>query len=163
MSNNINAMFDKFISHYSSKDTGKGNQVLVAGTIATFTMDDENIILGLDTLRCVYNQNSKNAIIGLTPSKTSIGSYVRDIDLTFSVLSDGFNTNYNRLYVDGGELFQYSTVHDFDFTIYKDFLAKYLELLKVLKVSPRIKNPSPTIDEAIDNVSEALKLYSKEA
>lgn len=158
---NLDNMFKKLNAYFSS--TSGKNEVQVAGTIATITLENENVIIGTDTLRCVFNANDKSAIIGITPVSTKVGSYLSDIDLTISVINDGFTNKYNRLYVDGGELFQYSTVHDFDFTIYKDFLAKYLVLLKVLKVSPRIKKDHPTIDEAIKNVEEAVELYNKEA
>lgn len=159
--NNLDTIFKKMTEHFTNTNTITG--VNTAGTIHQLTVEHESIIIGQDTLRCSYSNNRKNAMISFTPCAVSVGSYQRDVELILQLPSSALKNEYSRLHIDGGELFQLSTVHDFDFVILQDILAKYLELLKVIKKSPRRKTELQNVDEAIKNVSEAVELYKKEA
>jgi len=164
---NLDSIFKSLSNHFnrgSNKLVSNNNYaVYSAGTIHQITIENETVIIGHDTLRLVYTNTDKTASVAFSPAKISVGSYVREVELNLSVMNDGYKNTYNRLHVDGGELFQLSTVYDFDFTILQDILAKYLELLKVMKTSDKLNNDHPQIDEAIKNISEAVALYNKEA
>jgi|AGFT01.1.fsa_nt_gi hypothetical protein len=159
--NKLEDAFARLSKSFSTKDR-LNNKVSVSGDITTLNTDDLTVIIGAGTLRLVYSDNAKNASIAINPAIVSVGSYERGLDLTLTVLESGFKTSYNRLYVDGGELFQYSTVHDFDFGIIPELMTKYLELLKEMKTSPRLVSKE-FIDQAIENVSEAVEAYKLEA
>ena len=142
---------------------GIGTGVNFAGSIYQLTLGTKSLILGRDTLRLTYSDNDKNAIISFTPCKISIGSFEREIELHLNCYTSNMTETYNRLYVDGGELFQFSTVHDFDFGMLPELYTKYLELLKVMKDSSSVKGEKLHIDEAIANLSDTVELYNKEA
>lgn len=158
---NLNNLFSN-TSKYIAEGT-RNLGVNLTGSIYQITIGTETLIVGRDTLRCTYSDNAKNVIIAFTPCKTSVGSYERPIELNLSCFESGLSESYSRLHVDGGELFQFSTVHDFDFSILPEIFAKYLELLKVMKESPLVKGEKLLIDEAIQNLSDTVELYKKEA
>lgn len=156
----LNNTFSAF-HNYLNGDRTSG--VHLSGSIYQITTGVETIIIGRDTLRFTYSDNEKNAMISFTPVKASVGSFEQPINLNLSCFTSGLSESYSRLYVDGGELFQYSTVHDFDFAILPELYTKYLELLKAMKESPVVKGEKLLIDEAIQNISDTVGLYKKEA
>lgn len=157
---NLNNLFSAFSSYLGGSRT---SGVHLSGSIYQITTGTETMIIGRDTLRFTYSDNEKNAMISFTPVKATVGSFEQPLNLTLSCFESGLNEPYSRLHVDGGELFQYSTVHDFDFAIIPDLYTKYLELLKEMKESPVVKGEKLLIDEAIQNLSDTVELYNKEA
>lgn len=156
----LDVVFKKLTDYFSNKDY-TANGVMRSADIFTVSSKYKTVTFGINTLRFVFGDDEKNATISINPLNIEIGSYIRDVELVLQVLSSGFTNKYNRLYVDGGELFQYSTVHDFDFGIIPDLMTKYLELLKVLKDSPR-NIAKDNLDQAIKNVSQAVEAYRLE-
>lgn len=159
--NSLNSLFNAFDRYLAG--AGMASGVHLSGTIYQLTIGTESLIIGRDTLRFTYSDNVKNAMISFTPTKVAVGSFERPLELNLSCFESGLNESYSRLHVDGGELFQYSTVHDFDFSILPELYTKYLELLKAMKESPTVKGEKLLIDEAIQNLSDTVELYKKEA
>ncbi|WNV47186.1 hypothetical protein ENKO_077 [Klebsiella phage fENko-Kae01] len=156
----LNVVFQKLTDYFSNKDY-TSNGVMRSADIFTVSSKYKTVTFGINTLRFVFGDDEKNATISINPLQVEIGSYVRDVELVLQVLSSGFTSKYNRLHVDGGELFQFSTVHDFDFGILPELMTKYLELLKVLKDSPR-SIAKDNVDQAIENVTKAVEAYHLE-
>lgn len=160
MNDNLNNVFNALCSYFTGQTVPGVN---LAGTIYTATRGNYSVILGRDTLRLVVTDSDKNAIIAFNPTKVSVGSFERGIELNISIHESKLNESYSRLYIDCGELFQLSTLHDFDFVIVKEIYTKYLELLKVMKESTRVNGEKLLIDDAIQNISDTVDLYNKEA
>lgn len=157
---NLNNLFSGFNRYLAGSSTSDVN---LSGSIYQITVGSETLIIGRDTLRFTYSDNEKNVIISFSPSKISVGSFEQEQNLNLTCIPTGLNETYSRLHIDGGELFQFSTVHDFDFTIIPVLYTKYLELLKLFKESPVVKGEKLLIDEAIQNLSDTVELYNKEA
>lgn len=159
--NNLNNLFNAFKKYLGG--AGRSTGVNLTGSIYQITIGDESLIIGRDTHRFTYSNNKKNATITFNPTELSVGSFTQPIQLTLSCFESGLNETYSRLYIDGGELFQFSTVHDFDFSILPELYTKYLELLKLMKESPTVKGEKLQIDNAISSLSDTVELYKNEA
>jgi hypothetical protein len=67
------------------------------------------------------------------------------------------------MFMGTGELFQYGTLHDFDFGIVSDIVPKYLELLESLKDSGEFsKVHEGTYDLAVLSIRELAAKYAEE-
>lgn len=157
---NLNTILNEYTHYFNGSKT---NNISCTGTIYQGSCGTESIIMGIDTLRCTYFDSDKNASISFSPATISVGSFEMKPELKISVFDSDLHNTYSRLHIDGGELFQLSTVHDFDFMCIPILYTKYLELLKVVKLSERYKNDSTFLDDAIANLTEVCNQYSSEA
>lgn len=122
------------------------------------------VLIGLHSLNCTVISNLDNTACTLNPVDIVVDDEV--VNAKGSVLSvfstvESVQKQYSSLYVDGGELFQLSTMYNCDFSFIQNIMPKYVEALKVLKDS-KIQHNAVFIDAAIQNASEAQLLYKEE-
>lgn len=138
----------------------------------TFTSDQVQaiisgyvVVVGLHSLRCTVVTKSNNTAITFSPIELKLPGFNQNISTTLSIFSleETLNQEYPGLHVDGGEVFQLSTLYNCNFESVAEILPKYKEVLTCLKTRSRsLKANDTMIDAALENIDKALLQYEAE-
>ncbi len=154
--------FDRIIN---ALKTNKTNSLCNKSSDQIQTSTKEcTVLMGFHSLRCTVINNIDNTAYSISP----VSIVVDDVTVNpMGTVLSVFNTNetvskeISSLTIDGGEIFQLSTMYNCDFSFIKFIMPKYVEVLESLKECNFAFN-SLVIDEAISNVKEAVKFYEEE-
>lgn len=154
----IDILFDKFIDTIKNGNMNAiQNGVVITATDLQCCVENNILWFGSVSASLTMCFTNKDVIFTINPTDVQIGSTVRPSAIKISVLNEDFSRLY-KLDIDDGELFQLSTIYDFDFLVLKKIMTKYLELLKVL---PERKLNLSALDddmvlEAIENIEKVM-------
>lgn len=146
---------------------------LLGGSSSNLTLTDDHIqyvngditiVIGFNSLRCLFIDNKKFASITMIPAEVNAGSLTLQCETKFALYNSEFRHDFPGLYIDGGSTFQMSTLYDFDFGIIKDIMPKYLRVLEALVISSKTEKKvhQPTLQNAIESVRKYAKMYAEE-
>lgn len=113
------------------------------------------VILALGSMRLVLADSEHNAYIVIQP--VQIQEHGIDKLVYITQFDDDFERTYDTLDINYGELFQYSTLYNYDFGIIEKLMPKYLEVLRNLLDSHLTDSVDNTIlVESIENIKAAI-------
>lgn len=164
-SNNHDSLITCFERIINNIKTNKTNALYMKTSENIQTSTKEyTVLVGFHSLRGTVINNIDNTAYTISPADIIIdNSVINHMGSELSVFntSDTVSTEIQSLKIDGGQIFQLSTMYDCDFSFIKFIMPKYLEVLTALKGCSFTYN-SLIIDEAIENVKDAVKFYEEE-
>lgn len=159
---NVVIGFDELISSVH-KTNGASNTVSTTQDQIQYNNGDLTIVLGFGSLRVIVVDNDKSASITFTPVEIEVGTFKLDRGLQLSLYSTTYRDHRESMFIGGGELFQLSTLYDFDFGIVKEIVPKYLELLESLRDSSQeSKIHMETYELAVTAIRDLATKYAEE-
>lgn len=123
------------------------------------------VLMGFHSLRCTVINNIDNTAYTISPADIKIDDVtINSMGTVLSIFNqtESVSKDISTLKIDGGEIFQLSTMYNCDFSFIKFIMPKYVEMLLALKDSTGIIYNSIVIDEAIKNVQDAVAFYEEE-
>lgn len=124
---------------------------------------DCTVIFGLHSLRLTIVNNIDNTAIVITPCDVlnENGMYLHHMGTVFYIFNTEENIvkEYNTLNVDGGELFQLSTLNSCDFRDNSDVLPLFLKLIEGTDKLTQSYNKINVPDAAL-NIRNAMEKYN---
>lgn len=164
-SNKYNSQITCFDRIINNLKTNKNNALCTKSSENIQTSTKEcTVLMGFHSLRCTVINNINNTAYTISPADIIIDDVIINhmgSELSVFNENDTVSNQIQSLKIDGGQIFQLSTMYDCDFSFIKFIMPKYLEVLTALKECSFIYN-SLVIDEAIENVKDAVKFYEEE-
>lgn len=163
MSVDLQKVMSGFDSLLNSINGGTQSTISTTQDQIQHNLGDLTIILGYGSLRLMVVDNDKSASIAFTPVDIEVGTFKLNKSLQLALYSTEYRETRESMFMGGGELFQLSTLYDFDFGIVKDIVPKYLELLKALKDSGEWKKIHiETYEAALATITDLVVRYEEE-